>query len=216
MTSHPPIRYGHYSDVEYLQFRQGPALRAARAIAAAVTWPIVWPLALVSRLSDMVFRTISEWLSLVPYVFGVIVRGEFYRFALRHCGRDVTIEFGTVFIHRDVSIGDHVIIGRYNIIHHCDFGSYIGTGERCTFLSGCRQHNFDRTDLPILLQGGKKKRILVEDDCLIGAHAVVMDDVHRGAFVGAGSVVIQPVPELTVVAGNPARTIRHRGSARRG
>ena len=158
----------------------------------------------------MVFRTASECLSLVPYLVGVIVRGEFYRFALRRCGRNVTVEFGAVFIYRDVAVGSHVIIGRYNIIHHCDIGSYTGTGERCTFLSGSRQHNFGRVDLPMLLQGGKKKRIVVGDDCLIGAHAVVMEDVGRGAVVGAGAVVTQPVPELTIVAGNPARPIRRR------
>jgi acetyltransferase-like isoleucine patch superfamily enzyme len=211
MSPEPPIRQGQYTDVDYLQFHQGPALRAARVVLGVLTWPVVWPLALVAKVSDMVFRTISELLSVLPYLFGVVVRGEFYRFALRQCGTNVTIEFGTIFIYPDVAIGDHVIIGRFNIIHHCDFGSYALTGERCTFLGGSRQHNIGRTDIPMALQGGKKMRIVIGDDCWIGAHAIIMADVGRGAIVGAGAVVTRPVPELTIVVGNPAHAVRQRG-----
>src|SRR5438309_997840 len=165
---------------------------------------------MLSRTSDMVFRTVSEMLSLIPYIFGVVVRAEFYRFALRHCGRNVVIEFGTVFIYRDVSIGDNVTINRYSVIHHCDIGSYALVGEHAVLLSGSRQHDIDRTDIPMALQQGRKKRIALGDDCWIGAHSVVMEDVGRGAVVGAGAVVNKPVPELMVVAGNPARPVRRR------
>ena len=180
-----------------------------------LTWPVVWPLAMLSQTSDMVFRTVSEMLSLMPYVFGVVVRAEFYRFALRHCGRNVVIEFGAIFIYRDVSIGDNVTINRYSVIHHCDIGSYALVGEHAVLLSGSRQHDIDRTDIPMALQQGRKKRIALGDDCWIGAHSVVMEDVGRGAVVGAGAVVNKPVPELMVVAGNPARPVRRRGEPAR-
>jgi acetyltransferase-like isoleucine patch superfamily enzyme len=215
MAAEPGIRHGQYSEVEYRQFRPSPVFATARAVAGILTWPVVWPLALLCRASDDLFRTASECLSLVPYVLGVVVRGEFYRFALRRCGRNVVVEFGTVFIYRDVVVGEHVLIGRYNTIHHCDFGSYVLIAEHCAFLSGSRYHSFDRTDIPMALQGGKKKRIAIGDDCWIGAHAVVMDDVGRGAVVGAGAVVTQPVPEYTIVAGNPAREVRRREFAAR-
>lgn len=199
-----------YRAIEYLQFRSGSSVRIGRVLAGALTWPLVWPLAKLCRRSDILFRTMSEFLSVVPYLFGVILRQEFYRFALNRCGRNVLIEFGTVFIHSDVGIGDNVLIGRYNIIHHCDFGDYVLTGERCTFLSGSRQHNFERTDIPMALQGGQKKRIRIEGDCWIGSHAVVLDDVGRGAIVGAGAVVLQPVDRFVIVVGNPARPLRRR------
>ena len=147
---------------------------------------------------------------MLPYLLGVIVRGEFYRFALARCGRNVVIELGTIFIYADVSIGDNVLIGRYNTIHHCDFGSYVLTAEHCAFLSGSKYHRFERTDVPMALQGGQKKRIAIGDDCWIGAHVVVMDDVERGSIVGAGAVVTTRVPELTIVVGNPARPVRAR------
>jgi acetyltransferase-like isoleucine patch superfamily enzyme len=157
----------------------------------------------------MLFRTVSELMSLIPYVFGVVIRAEFYRFALQHCGRNVVIEFGTVFIYPEISIGDNVTIGRYSLIHHCDIGNYVLVGEGSSLLSGSRQHNYDRLDVPMALRG-KKKRIALEDDCWIGANAVVMEEVGRGAIVGAGSVVTKQVPPYTIVVGNPAKPVRTR------
>ena len=197
--------------VEYAQFRRHPLLHGTRAVAGVLTWPLVWPLALLCRTSDIVFRTVSEALSIVPYVFGVVLRAAFYRFALRQCGVNVIVEFGTIFLYRDVAIGNNVLIGRYNIVHLCDFGDYVLTGERCTFLSGAQYHRHDRADVPMALQGGSLRRIHIESDCWIGSHSVVMSDVASGAIVGAASVVTRPVEPYTIVAGNPARFLRPRG-----
>lgn len=203
------IRRDQYSEVRYQQFQGGAGSRV-RALLGILTWPLTGPLGWLSRVSPTFFRTASELLALVPYVFGIILRQEFYRFALEHCGRNVFIEFGTVFIHRDVRIGDNVLIGRYNIVHHCDFGDYVLTGERCTFLSGSRQHAFERTDIPMALQGGQMKCISIGRDSWIASHALVMDDVGEGAVVGAASVVTRPVPVRAIVAGSPATVLRQR------
>jgi acetyltransferase-like isoleucine patch superfamily enzyme len=211
VEAEPEVERGRYSEVRYLQFQPSPGLERARRLAGLVVWPLVWPLARLCRRSDVLFRTVSELLSLLPYAVGVIVRGEFYRFALRRCGRNVVIEFGSVFIYPAVSLGSNVLIGRYNTIHHCDFGSYVLTAEGCRFLSGSRYHHHEATDVPMALQGGAKKRIAIGDDCWIGAQAVVMEDVGRGSIVGAGSVVTRPVEEMTIVVGNPARVLRRRG-----
>jgi acetyltransferase-like isoleucine patch superfamily enzyme len=192
----PP--YDGYAEVDYLQFRAGPLFRAARAIAGVLTWPIVLPLALLSRGSMYVFQTCSELLALVPYVFGLIVRYEFYRFALESCGTNVVIGFGTVFNYREVRVGSNVLIGRYNVIHHCDFGDYVLTGERCTFLSGAKQHNFRGRDTPMALQAGQLKHIVVARDVWIGSHSVVMESVGEGSIVGAGSIVAKPIPPNTI------------------
>ncbi|MDO5012832.1 MAG: DapH/DapD/GlmU-related protein, partial [Pseudomonadota bacterium] len=52
--------------------------------------------------------------------------------------------------------------------------------------------------------------VIIEDDVLIGANAVVIEGVHvgKGAVVAAGAVVIEDVPENAVVAGCPARVIK--------
>jgi len=199
-----------YVEAAYLQFTAGRGVRFTMALTGILLWPIAIPLALLSRLSDLVFRSCSELLAVVPYFPGVILRYEFYRFALRRCGSNVIIESGAVFIYRDIEIGNDVLIGRYSIVHHCDFGDGVLVGERCTFLSGSRQHRFVRPDVPMIRQGGEKRRIRVESDCWIGSHAVVMSDVREGAIVAAGAVVRDEVAPRTIVGGVPAKKIGER------
>jgi tetrahydrodipicolinate N-acetyltransferase len=52
--------------------------------------------------------------------------------------------------------------------------------------------------------------VIVEDDVVIGANAVVLEGVRvgKGAVVAAGAVVTEDVPPYTVVAGTPARVIK--------
>jgi tetrahydrodipicolinate N-acetyltransferase len=52
--------------------------------------------------------------------------------------------------------------------------------------------------------------VVIEDDVLIGANAVVLEGVRvgKGALVAAGAVVTEDVPEGAVVAGTPARVIK--------
>jgi len=52
---------------------------------------------------------------------------------------------------------------------------------------------------------------VVERGASIGSGAVILCDVTigEGAVVGAGSVVTRSVPPGAVVAGNPARVLRH-------
>lgn len=54
--------------------------------------------------------------------------------------------------------------------------------------------------------------VIVEDNVLVGANAVVIEGVHIGkdAVVAAGSVVIEDVPDGAVVAGVPARIIKQK------
>ncbi len=196
-----------YHDIDYHQFTQSKTLQVAMTLAGVLSWPLVLPLALLSRLSDFIFLTCSQILAFVPYLLGTIVRYEFYRFTLTHCGRNVMIGFGTVFLYRDVSLGDNVLIGMYNTIHHCDFGSYVLTAEGCRFLSGASYHNYQRTDIPMALQGGRLRRITLGDDCWIGTNAVVMADVAGGAIVGAGAVVTGAVEPYQIVGGVPAKPI---------
>jgi acetyltransferase-like isoleucine patch superfamily enzyme len=210
MIRHERVPSDRDVPINYHQFAQGPGVRVARRVAAVFTWPLVLPLALLSRLSDFVFRTASEALSTVPYVFGVIVRQEFYRWTLTRCGGNVAVGFGTIFHYRDVSIGDNVAIGNYCLIHFCDLGSYVLVADGCQLLSGPHYHNFDRTDVPIALQGGRVRRIRVGDDCWVGAGAIVMNDLGEGSVVGAGSVVNEAVEPYSIVAGVPAKLLRKR------
>jgi acetyltransferase-like isoleucine patch superfamily enzyme len=59
-------------------------------------------------------------------------------------------------------------------------------------------------------QGITAQGIVIEDNCWIGAGAIVLDGVTigRGACVGAGSVVTKSVPPHSLAVGSPARVIR--------
>lgn len=52
--------------------------------------------------------------------------------------------------------------------------------------------------------------VIVEDDVLIGANAVVLEGVRvgKGAVVAAGAIVVDDVAPYTVVAGVPAKKIK--------
>jgi len=52
--------------------------------------------------------------------------------------------------------------------------------------------------------------VVVEDNVLIGANAVVLEGVRigKGAVVAAGAIVTEDVPPGAVVAGVPARIIK--------
>ena len=204
------IESDRYTDVDYLQFTQPPLLRFAICVAGILTWPIILPLALLARFSDFIFRTVSELLATAPYLIGVIMRYEFYRFSLKKCGKNVSIGFGTILYYRDIEIGDNVLIGNYCMVHYCDFGSYVLAADGSQFLSGSRYHRYDRTDFPMALQGGSLRRIRIADDTWIGAGAIVMDDVGEGAIVGAGAVLTKPSEPYAIMAGNPAAKIRSR------
>ena len=54
--------------------------------------------------------------------------------------------------------------------------------------------------------------VTVGHDVWIGHGAIVLPGVSvgLGAIIGAGAVVTKPVPDYTIVAGNPARPIRRR------
>lgn len=54
------------------------------------------------------------------------------------------------------------------------------------------------------------KPVIVEDDVLIGANAVILEGVTvgKGAVVAAGAVVTDDVPPYTVVAGVPAKVLK--------
>ena len=56
--------------------------------------------------------------------------------------------------------------------------------------------------------------VILEDDIWVGVRAVILKGVKvgRGAVIGAGAVVTKPVPPYCVVAGNPARPLKLRGS----
>lgn len=54
------------------------------------------------------------------------------------------------------------------------------------------------------------KAIHIEDDCWIGANAVILPGVTigRGSTIGAGAIVSRDVPPYSIAVGIPARVVK--------
>ena len=57
-----------------------------------------------------------------------------------------------------------------------------------------------------------KAPVMIQNDAWIGTGAIILSGitVGEGAVVAAGAVVTKDVPAGAIVAGNPARVIKHR------
>ena len=119
------------------------------------------------------------------------------------------------FIRDHVEIGDNAVIMMGAVINigvkigestMIDMGAVLGgrveVGKRCHVGAG--------TVLAGVIEPPSASPVIVEDDVVIGANAVVIEGVRigKGAVVGAGSIVLEDVPAGAVVVGNPAKIIK--------
>ncbi|MBP6016207.1 MAG: acyltransferase [Candidatus Promineofilum sp.] len=110
-------------------------------------------------------------------------------------------------------IGNNSAIGAYSFLGAqggITIGDDVIMGPRVSFHA--ENHRYEDLDIPIRLQGENRQGIVVENDCWIGAGAIILDGVRigSGAIVAAGSVVTKEVPAFAIVAGSPARIIKQR------
>lgn len=159
---------------------------------------------------DNVFRSYSQALSMIPGMIGVKFRAVFYYLTLEQCSKEVTIEFGTFFVWRGCRLGKNVYIGARCIISYADIGDDTLMGSHINILSGKEQHTATDINVPIRLQGGKKTKITIGQDCWIGNGAMILANVEDKSIVAAGSVVVKDVAKFSIVGGNPAKTIKMR------
>ena len=111
-------------------------------------------------------------------------------------GKNAVIMMGAV-----INIG--AVIGEGTMI---DMGAVLG--GRATVGKNC--HVGAGAVLAGVIEPASAVPVVVEDDVLIGANAVVIEGVRvgKGAVVAAGAVVIEDVPAGMVVAGCPARVVK--------
>lgn len=161
---------------------------------------------------EKVFSGWSQLFSLLPGTAGVYLRHAFLRGAVRECGDDVCVSFGTVFSHPGVALGRTVYIGLYCSIGDVTIEEDVLIASHVSIMNGSRQHGTSRLDIPVREQPGTFEQITIGRDSWIGERAVVAADVGRHCLIGAGAVVLKPVPDFAVAVGIPARVIGDRRS----
>ncbi len=90
-----------------------------------------------------------------------------------------------------ISVGDETNIQDLSVCH-VDFKQPLILGNRVTVGHKCLLHS-----------------CFVEDDCLIGMGAILMNEVHvsKGTIIGAGALVLEKtfIPPYSLVVGSPAK-----------
>ena len=126
------------------------------------------------------------------------------------------IEPGAI-IREGVEIGDNAVIMMGAVIN---IGAVIGEGTmidmgavlggRATVGKHC--HIGAGAVLAGVIEPPSAKPVVVGDDVVVGANAVVLEGVQigKGAVIAAGAIVTEDVPENAVVVGAPAKVIKYR------
>ncbi|MDR0887039.1 MAG: 2,3,4,5-tetrahydropyridine-2,6-dicarboxylate N-acetyltransferase [Clostridiales Family XIII bacterium] len=129
-------------------------------------------------------------------------------------GINARIEPGAI-IRDQVEIGNNAVIMMGAVINigavigdgtMIDMGAILGgratTGKNCHVGAG--------SVLAGVVEPPSADPVVLEDDVLVGANAVVLEGVRvgKGSVVAAGAVVVEDVPPGVIVAGVPAKIIK--------
>ena len=110
-----------------------------------------------------------------------------------------------------LSIGESTYIGRNAHIvalKNIRIGKNVLIGDNVYIADN--YHVFDRFDLPYKDQGiGFKSEVVVGDGSWVGENVcIISSKIGKQCIVGANSLVIDDVPDYTMVVGSPARIIK--------
>lgn len=131
-----------------------------------------------------------------------------------HFGKNSRIERGvSIAAPERMYVGDNVGISQgcqINAVGGCHVGNACQFGGEVLILTIDHQYT-DRESLPYDFVR-LVKPVFIEDHVWIGARAIIVPGVRigEGAIVAMGSVVMQDVPPLAIVTGNPAKVLMYR------
>jgi virginiamycin A acetyltransferase len=190
--------------------------RIGRRIACVICDAIMFPALTAFRVErafvgrDRAFPGWSQLVSLFPGILGVYLRNAFYSRVLNHCERDAWISFGTIFSSSDASVGRKAYIGNYCCLGAVSIEPDVLIASGVSIMNGCRQHGMESLDVPIREQPGVFEPVTIGEGSWIGEKAVIAASVGRHCVVGAGALVLKPLPDYSIAVGSPARIIGDR------
>jgi len=134
-----------------------------------------------------------------------------------HYGKNVRIETGVMlaaterlYLGDNASLSQRVLI---NAVGGCHIGRACQIATETIILTVDHQYSegealpYDRVRLV--------KPVVIEDYVWVGARVLIAPGVRigEGAIIGLGAVVLQDIPPLAIVAGNPAQVLTYRSKA---
>ncbi len=152
----------------------------------------------------------AESIARVPGMRGVYLRQAFYRRVLAACGRNVYFGWQSVFSMSEARVGERAYIGRYCSIGFAHIGEDVMLADGVQILSGGHEHDSRLKDLPINHQGHTYVQVNIGRGAWLGAGSIIMAHVGEDAIVGAGAVVNRPIPAGAVAVGIPAKVVKYR------
>lgn len=173
---------------------------------------------MIKAIATLFYYSVAARLPQPPFPggrFGSWLRARLCAIIFLKCGRNIVVRkhafFGSGCA---IEIGDYSEIGLNAYLNRdVKLGRHVLMGQNVTILT--TNHEFEDPHIWIHDQGTRERKpVFVGDDVWIGANSILLPGIMigHGAVIGAGSVVTRNVPPLAVVAGNPARFIRQRGS----
>lgn len=135
--------------------------------------------------------------------------------------KDVSLDDGVVLLcsgapkENKITIDQGTYLNRYTML---DAHSRISIGRNCMIGPYCYITDANHGRAPGIVVKEQKmepRPVVIEDDVWLGAGVVVLPGVRlgRGCVIGAGAVVTDDVPAGAVFAGVPAVSIGHRSAA---
>ncbi|GAB5415433.1 MAG: hypothetical protein Cons2KO_30360 [Congregibacter sp.] len=162
---------------------------------------------------ELVFNTCAHFVALLPGLPGAFIRRSFYTLTLDDCSQHCHIGFGSLFAHRQVRIADHVYIGSYALFGSVSIEENALIGSRTSVLSGQSLHELDESGQWSAYEANRLEQVCIGANTWVGEAAVISANVGAGCMIGAGSVVSTPIRDKVLLAGNPARFVRHLGGS---
>ena len=118
--------------------------------------------------------------------------------------------FGTIFSHPNAAVGKTTYIGNFCSIGDVQIGDDVLIASHVSIMNGCNQHGINRLDIPMREQIGVYEPVTIGCDTWIGERATIAANIGKHCVIGAGSLVLHPIPDYAIAVGVPARVIRDR------